>query len=81
MKTQRNILVAFLLNLAFSIFEMIGGFITGSTAIFSDSIHDLGDAASIGVSYFLERKSKKPPDEIPRDDDSFRVRVRKRYCS
>lgn len=64
MKTQRNILVAFLLNLAFSIFEMIGGFITGSTAIFSDSIHDLGDAASIGVSYFLERKSKKQPDEI-----------------
>ena len=28
----------------------------------SDSVHDFGDALSIGVSYFLERKSKKRPD-------------------
>ena len=63
MKTERNILVAFILNLAFSVFEMIGGFFTGSVAIVSDAIHDIGDAASIGISYFLERKSKKQPDE------------------
>ena len=64
MKTERNILVAFILNLSFSVFEFIGGIITGSVAIMSDAIHDLGDAMSIGVSYFLERKSKKQPDEI-----------------
>ncbi len=63
MKTQRNILIAFLLNLAFSLFELVGGFVTGSIAIASDAIHDLGDAAGIGISYFLERKSKKQPDE------------------
>lgn len=63
MKTQRNILIAFILNLAFSIFEYIGGMITGSVAIISDSLHDLGDALSIGVSFFLEKKSKKGPDE------------------
>lgn len=64
MKTERNILVAFILNLLFSVFEFIGGIITGSVAIMSDAIHDLGDAMSIGVSYFLEKKSKKQPDEI-----------------
>lgn len=64
MKTEKNILIAFLLNLAFSVFEFIGGVFTGSVAIVSDAIHDIGDAASIGVSYFLEKKSKKQPDEI-----------------
>ena len=63
MKTERNILIAFILNFAFSIFEFIGGFFTGSVAIVSDAVHDIGDAASIGVSYFLEKKSKKKPDE------------------
>ncbi len=64
MKTEKNIFIAFILNLIFSVFEFIGGAITGSVAIMSDAMHDIGDAASIGISYFLERKSKKEPDEI-----------------
>lgn len=63
MKTEKNILIAFILNLAFSIFELIGGAMTNSVAIISDAIHDIGDAISIGISYFLEKKSKKQPDE------------------
>ena len=62
MKTEKNILIAFILNLSFSIFEFFGGVFTNSVAIFSDSIHDLGDAISIGISYFMERKSKKQAD-------------------
>lgn len=62
MKTEKNILIAFLLNLAFSVFEFVGGIFTGSVAILSDAVHDIGDAASIGVSYFLEKKSKARPD-------------------
>ena len=62
MKTEKNIFFAFLLNLAFSIFEFFGGFFTNSVAILSDSIHDMGDALSIGISFFLEKKSKKKPD-------------------
>ncbi len=62
MKTEKNILVAFLLNLAFSLFELFGGFFTNSVAIISDAIHDFGDSISIGISYFLEKKSKRKPD-------------------
>lgn len=62
MKTERNILIAFLLNLLFSLFEFVGGAVTGSVAILSDAVHDLGDAAGIGVSWFLEHKSKQPAD-------------------
>ena len=63
MKTTRNILIAFILNLSFSVFELFGGIFTGSVAVISDAIHDAGDAVSIGISYFLERKSQKQPDE------------------
>ena len=63
MKTDKNILIAFILNMSFSIFEFIGGTITNSVAIISDAIHDLGDSLSIGISYFLEKKSKKKPDD------------------
>ena len=62
MKTDKNILVAFLLNLGFSIFEIIGGIFTSSIAILSDAFHDFVDAFSIGLSYILERKSKRKPD-------------------
>lgn len=62
MKTEKNILFAFLLNLMFSIFEFVGGIFTNSVAILSDAVHDMGDALSIGISLFLEKKSKKKPD-------------------
>lgn len=63
MKTEKNILIAFILNLCFSVFEFFGGVFTGSVAILSDAVHDIGDAASIGLSLFFERKSKKAPDK------------------
>ena len=62
MKTEKNIFIAFLLNLAFSIFEFMGGLLTGSVAIASDAVHDLGDAFSIGLSWVLEKKSKRAGD-------------------
>lgn len=63
MKTERKIFIAFILNLLFSIFEFIGGILTGSIAIISDAVHDLGDAAGIGISYIMEKKSKKQANE------------------
>ena len=63
MKVEKNILIAFILNITFSLFEFFGGLFTNSVAILSDSIHDLGDAISIGISYFLEKKSKKKADK------------------
>lgn len=63
MKTDRNIFIAFILNLGFSIFEFIGGAFTNSVAITSDAVHDMGDAASIGISFFLEKKSHRKADK------------------
>ena len=40
MKTQKNILIALLLNLSFAVFELIGGMVTGSVAILSDALQE-----------------------------------------
>jgi len=58
-----NIKVAFFLNLAFTIIEIFGGFLTNSVAILSDALHDLGDSISLGVSWRLERVSQRQRDE------------------
>lgn len=63
MKSDKNILIAFLLNAVFCVLEFFGGLYTGSVAIISDSVHDLGDALGIGLAYFFEKKSKKQPDK------------------
>lgn len=59
---SKNLVWAFVLNLLFTIIEFAGGIFTGSVAIFSDAIHDLGDTCAIGVALFLERFSQKGRD-------------------
>lgn len=56
---QKNITIAFILNFSFSIIEMIGGVLTGSVAILSSALHDLGDSISLGLAYVLVRKSNR----------------------
>jgi len=57
-----NIGIAFLLNITFTVFEIVGGLWTNSMAILSDALHDLGDSLTLGLSWFLERYSKKEKD-------------------
>lgn len=61
--TTSNIRIAFFLNLGFTITEIIGGIWTNSLAIASDALHDLGDSLSLGLSWILEKYSKKKKDE------------------
>ena len=63
MKKNMKLWIAFLLNFVFSVFEFVGGIFTGSIAISSDALHDLGDAISIGLSLGLEQLSQKGPDK------------------
>jgi cobalt-zinc-cadmium efflux system protein len=52
---------AFFLNVSFTIIEFIGGWLTNSTAIMADAVHDLGDSLSIGFAWILSRMSDKEP--------------------
>lgn len=58
-----NIAVAFFLNIGFTIFEIIGGFYVNSVAILSDAVHDLGDSLSLGIAWYLQKKSGEQANE------------------
>jgi cobalt-zinc-cadmium efflux system protein len=60
--STEKIQAAFFLNLLFTIFEIVGGLWTNSLAIVSDALHDLGDSISLGLSWYLDRYSKKGKD-------------------
>ncbi|MEI8186527.1 MAG: cation diffusion facilitator family transporter [Chlorobiaceae bacterium] len=52
-----NIRLAFFLNLGFAFIEIVGGFLTGSTAILANAVHDLGDSFALGQAWYFEQIS------------------------
>lgn len=59
--TGKNILSAFFINLTFTVISLIGGWLTNSMAIISDSIHDLGCTLSIALAWVFERIAGHKP--------------------
>ena len=58
-QSSSRIAWAFFLNVSFTIIEFIGGWLTNSTAIMADAVHDLGDSLSIGLAWLLGKLSSK----------------------
>lgn len=54
--------VAFFINLAFTIVEVIGGWWTGSIAVLTDALHDAGDVLVLGTAWYLQRVAMKGRD-------------------
>lgn len=57
--STKNLVIAFALNAGFSIIEFFGGWWTNSVAILSDAVHDMGDAAAIGLAWWLQVRSTR----------------------
>ena len=53
---------AFLLNLTFTVLEVLGGIWTNSVAIQSDAVHDAGDCLTLGLAWALQRWAERGPD-------------------
>ena len=60
--TPANLRVAFVLNLGFTLLEIVGGFWTNSVAILADAVHDLGDSLSLGLAWYLESYAERVAD-------------------
>ena len=60
---EKNLSIAFFLNSFFVVIELVGGILTNSIAILSDALHDFGDSLSLGLAWFLQRKSKQGRDD------------------
>lgn len=56
----RRFLWVTVLNLLITVFEIIGGLLSGSLALLSDAFHNLGDSVSIVMGYFAQEIGRKP---------------------
>jgi len=62
-QSSKRIGIAFLINLSFSLIELVGGLLTNSVAILADAVHDLGDSMVLGLSWYFEKISLRQRDE------------------
>jgi cobalt-zinc-cadmium efflux system protein len=53
--------LAFALNVAFTLIELFGAWLTNSTAIAADALHDLGDSLSLAFAWGMEGLSRRAP--------------------
>lgn len=49
-----------ILNLVITLAEAIGGVLSGSLALLSDSLHNLSDTVAVALSYFANRLAQRP---------------------
>lgn len=61
---DRRVALAIVVNLALTLAQIVGGFLSGSTALIADAIHNLSDASSLGIAYFARRVARKPTDTV-----------------
>lgn len=59
----KPILITFILNLTFAIVEFVGFLFSGSMILYSSSIHDVGDSATLFATLLIERKANTGRDE------------------
>jgi len=52
------------INLILTIAQFVGGIISGSLSLIADALHNLSDAASLGIAIFARKISRKPADHI-----------------
>lgn len=60
--SRKNILIAMLLNFAFSGVELVGGIYAGSVAVVADAVHDFGDGLSLFLAWIMEGVADKRRD-------------------
>lgn len=58
----RALALAFFINLAFTLVEVVGGWWTGSIAVLTDALHDAGDCLVLGSAWYLQRVAMKGRD-------------------
>ena len=62
-ENSRGLIFAVFINLSLTLFQFIGGILSGSLSLLADAVHNLSDAASLGIALFARKISLKPADE------------------
>ena len=57
-----SLIVAVCINSLLTVFQVIGGILSGSLSLIADALHNLSDAASLGIAIFARKISRRPAD-------------------
>lgn len=60
---RKPLVISISLNLLITVFEFIGGIISGSLALISDTLHNMTDTVALVISFFALRFSKRANTE------------------
>ncbi len=63
-ESDRGLILAVGINFFLTFAQVIGGVISGSLSLIADALHNLSDAASLGIALFARKISRKPADEF-----------------
>ena len=62
-RTDKGLWVAVSINLLLTFVQVVGGVISGSLSLVADALHNLSDAASLGIALFAKAIGRKPADQ------------------
>ena len=62
-ESDRGLLGAVFINILLTLAQVIGGIISGSLSLIADALHNLSDAASLGIALFARTIGRKPADK------------------
>ena len=63
-ESDRGLKFAVVINLLLTLAQAIGGLIAGSLSLVADALHNLSDAAALGIALFARSISRMPADEF-----------------
>jgi cobalt-zinc-cadmium efflux system protein len=61
---DRRVALAVGVNLALTLAQIAGGVLSGSMALIADAMHNLSDAASLGIAWAARRVARRPSDPV-----------------
>jgi cobalt-zinc-cadmium efflux system protein len=60
---DRNLILAVLVNVLLTVAQVVGGLLSGSLSLVADALHNLSDAAALGIALIARRISRRPTDD------------------
>lgn len=61
---EKRLYLAVAVNVLLTLVQVIGGILSGSLSLIADALHNLSDAASLGIALFARIIGKKPADKL-----------------
>jgi cobalt-zinc-cadmium efflux system protein len=63
LKSERRLWLAIVANGLLTLFQIVGGLVSGSLSLIADALHNFSDAASLGIAVIAIRIGRRPADE------------------